>query len=573
MSFSKVLKTIKNPQGCYTINSYLKRVLFGTVLPVTASLMILAFVFSWWQYAKVGDRIFQGLKMRIELVLKESMTGLVNAASHYEPEIMKLLKEAAFYVESHYKKSGNYEELELSNLESKYRKSFPAILFKEINFYIIDETGKVIWTDYEPDLGLDLSKFGDFWQRLNTALLQGDVFHRGAFEVQTGKMRLFAYHRLSNGHVLELGLLLNTENFSESLSRLKVLSAFSEKLGVYNVAKIPLRSDFPAFPENLMKFHPYKRDLVGEVGFEVFPGYFEKLYIYSRLNFISIYGIVIFTFVMFLVQFVFLSLVFSLFSRESSREVRLLHEGLTSFRENRNFYLNPSSTKFEEFREILETLNGAILELNEDERRNQELIRELNESFYDFGERLAMVAEGYDPETGEHIRRVKYLTKLIAQRVDMPQNLKDEIVSFSVLHDVGKVYIPVEILNKPGPLTPQEWELMRQHTVFARRLLAHPRFKVALDIALYHHENFNGGGYPFGLDHDAIPICGRIIKIIDVYDALRSKRPYKVPVPHEEAKRIMLEGDDRTKPQDFDPHLLKIFFEEIEKVDLADLYR
>lgn len=573
MSFSKVLKTIKNPQGCYTINSYLKRVLFGTVLPVTASLMILTFVFSWWQYAKVGVRIFQGLKMRIELVLKESMTGLVNAASHYEPEIMKLLKEAAFYVESHYKKSRNYEELELSNLESKYRKSFPAILFKEINFYIIDETGKVIWTDYEPDLGLDLSKFGDFWQRLNTALLQGDVFHRGAFEVQTGKMRLFAYHRLSNGHVLELGLLLNTENFSESLSRLKVLSAFSEKLGVYNVAKIPLRSDFPAFPENLMKFHPYKRDLVGEVGFEVFPGYFEKLYIYSRLNFISIYGIVIFTFVMFLVQFVFLSLVFSLFSRESSREVRLLHESLTSFRENRNLYLNPSSTKFEEFREILETLNGAILELNEDERRNQELIRELNESFYDFGERLAMVAEGYDPETGEHIRRVKYLTKLIAQRVDMPQNLKDEIVSFSVLHDVGKVYIPVEILNKPGPLTPQEWELMRQHTVFARRLLAHPRFKVALDIALYHHENFNGGGYPFGLDHDAIPIYGRIIKIIDVYDALRSKRPYKDPVSHEEAKRIMLEGDDKTKPQDFDPHLLKIFFEEIEKVDLADLYR
>jgi len=114
--------------------------------------------------------------------------------------------------------------------------------------------------------------------------------------------------------------------------------------------------------------------------------------------------------------------------------------------------------------------------------------------------------------------------------------------------------------------------LMKQHTIFAKRLLTHPRFKIALEIALYHHENYDGTGYPFGLSGEAIPIPGRIIKVVDVYEALRSERPYKKPLSHEEAVKILLHGDNRTKPEHFDPVLLKKFLEALEKADLSAIF-
>jgi HD-GYP domain-containing protein (c-di-GMP phosphodiesterase class II) len=115
---------------------------------------------------------------------------------------------------------------------------------------------------------------------------------------------------------------------------------------------------------------------------------------------------------------------------------------------------------------LLSTLKEAAQEINLEVMENQTLIRELKESFYEFAEKLALAAEGYDTETGGHLRRVKFLTRLLVENLEMPEDLKEEIINYSVLHDVGKIFIPLSILNKPGPLDPQEWELMKQHTIF-----------------------------------------------------------------------------------------------------------
>lgn len=127
------------------------------------------------------------------------------------------------------------------------------------------------------------------------------------------------------------------------------------------------------------------------------------------------------------------------------------------------------------------------------------------------------------------------------------------------MHDIGKIFIPHEILNKSGKLSKEEFEEIKKHMIYAKRLLAHPRFKVALNIALFHHENYDGTGYPLGMVGDEIPLEARIVKIVDVYDALRSDRPYKKGFTHEEAVNIITKDDGRVEPSHFDPQLLKIF--------------
>jgi len=144
-------------------------------------------------------------------------------------------------------------------------------------------------------------------------------------------------------------------------------------------------------------------------------------------------------------------------------------------------------------------------------------------------------------------------------KLDFPEKFKDEIYNYSVLHDIGKIFVSKEILNKPGKLTSEEWETVKKHTIYAKKLLDNPHFKVALNIAMYHHENYDGTGYPKGLKDDEIPIEAQIVKIVDVYDALRSGRPYKKAFSHEEAMKIIIEGDGRTMPSHFNPKILDIF--------------
>jgi PAS domain S-box-containing protein len=196
--------------------------------------------------------------------------------------------------------------------------------------------------------------------------------------------------------------------------------------------------------------------------------------------------------------------------------------------------------------------NNLKLKLNIDQVKN---------AYLNFARKLAVIAEAHDDITGEHIYRGE-LAYFIATKLKLPKEKLVEIKEFSPLHDIGKIFIPLEILNKKSRLSDEEFEIMKKHTLYAKRLLGEdPYFDTALKIALYHHEKYNSGGYPFNIKGDEIPIEAQIVSLVDVYDALRSKRPYKDAFSHEKVIEIILNGDERTSPKDFNPLILKILKE------------
>lgn len=191
---------------------------------------------------------------------------------------------------------------------------------------------------------------------------------------------------------------------------------------------------------------------------------------------------------------------------------------------------------------------------------------------------LAILAEHYDPDTGEHLKRiqhyVKYLLEYLAsssnqysEYVQRRSSYIEEIVFAALLHDVGKTAIPLEILIKPGKLTADEFNIVKKHTTIAcealgrANLLFRDEFgkdsylALARDIAMYHHEKWNGEGYPHQLKGADIPLSARIIAIADVYDALTSKRPYKKPWTHERAFEEIVKGSGTH----FEPELVEAF--------------
>jgi putative two-component system response regulator len=172
-------------------------------------------------------------------------------------------------------------------------------------------------------------------------------------------------------------------------------------------------------------------------------------------------------------------------------------------------------------------------------------------------------------ETGYHLERVRRFTRIAARdfavfhpEYQLSLSIADEIALVSPLHDIGKIALPDHILHKPGRLTTEEWEQMQQHTIIGGDLLESlyrknrtPYLRFAFEIAKYHHEHWDGNGYPEGLRGEEIPLAARIMALADVYDALTTCRSYKAAFSHDEAREFILE---RSGSQ-FDPRIVDGF--------------
>ncbi|HUT10573.1 MAG TPA: response regulator [Thermoguttaceae bacterium] len=196
---------------------------------------------------------------------------------------------------------------------------------------------------------------------------------------------------------------------------------------------------------------------------------------------------------------------------------------------------------------------------------------------------LAKLAESRDVHTGAHLERMREYCRIVADEISHWEKFRDQVDGeyvellylTSPLHDIGKVGIPDSVLLKPGRLTAEEFEVMKQHAVIGGRTIeaavrAHPEAQfltLAREIAMTHHERFDGGGYPCGLAGEEIPLCGRVSALADVYDSLTSQRVYKRAFSHEEARSIILEG----RGTQFDPDMVEAFLRREE--DFLAIYR
>lgn len=192
------------------------------------------------------------------------------------------------------------------------------------------------------------------------------------------------------------------------------------------------------------------------------------------------------------------------------------------------------------------------------DKRTHELIASHRETIVT----MTRAASYKDEETGAHVSRVSFYSTELALAMGMDAEFCDIIHYASPMHDVGKIAIPDAILGKPGRFDPDEWEIMKTHAALGAKMLSgsnSPYLVMGAEIAGGHHERWDGGGYPLGLAGEAIPLSARIMQICDVYDALRSKRPYKEAFSHERSVEIIISGDGRTQPSHFDPLVLDAF--------------
>jgi putative two-component system response regulator len=191
-------------------------------------------------------------------------------------------------------------------------------------------------------------------------------------------------------------------------------------------------------------------------------------------------------------------------------------------------------------------------------------IHELHHSYEDALSLLSIASEYRDYETGMHNNRLGLYAALLAYKLGWSDAECETILFAAPLHDVGKIGIPDRILHKEGPLDAQEWTVMKTHATIGEKILSsrsqhNKLLQMAAKIADGHHEDFDGTGYPHGFYAEEIPLCARITSLCDVYDALRSSRPYKKGFSRQQTMDIIVSGDARTKPEHFDPNVLETF--------------
>jgi putative two-component system response regulator len=212
----------------------------------------------------------------------------------------------------------------------------------------------------------------------------------------------------------------------------------------------------------------------------------------------------------------------------------------------------------EQLVKFADDLNKTILEL-------KAAHQELQGSYLDTIHRLVLAAEYKDEDTGAHIVRMSRYSALIAAKLGLPDEEVQNIQYAAPMHDVGKIGIPDNILMKPGKLTDEEFDFMKTHTTIGAKILVDSKAEIlqlAQQIAISHHEKWNGRGYPQGLAGDTIPLAARIVGLTDVFDALTSKRPYKDPFPVEVALDII----KKERGEHFDPDVVNVFFENIDEI-------
>jgi response regulator RpfG family c-di-GMP phosphodiesterase len=213
----------------------------------------------------------------------------------------------------------------------------------------------------------------------------------------------------------------------------------------------------------------------------------------------------------------------------------------------------------------------SLLRFWSEERRARERARELALAQEAIIECMASLTETRDPETGGHIKRTQHYVRILARALGrtgqggaaLSEEAIDLLYKSAPLHDIGKVGVPDRILLKPGRLDADEFEVMKQHTLYghdairaAMRKLANGSFlQTACDIAIAHHERWDGRGYPRRLRGEEIPLAGRLMALVDTYDALISRRVYKPPMTHDAAVGIILESSG----SQFDPALVETF--------------
>ncbi len=213
--------------------------------------------------------------------------------------------------------------------------------------------------------------------------------------------------------------------------------------------------------------------------------------------------------------------------------------------------------RLKEYGDFLSNMNVLL------DRQVRQKTAELRGSHIETIFALARVVEFKDKDTAGHISRISHLSRLMAELLGMAPGYAESIFYASAMHDIGKMVVPASILLKPGPLTPDEMTLMKRHPGAGADILAShsasPFLTMGAEISASHHECWDGSGYPGGLAGDRIPLSGRIVLLCDRYDALRSKRPYKQPISHEETVRILTCGDNRSQPDQIDPDILAAF--------------
>ena len=193
-------------------------------------------------------------------------------------------------------------------------------------------------------------------------------------------------------------------------------------------------------------------------------------------------------------------------------------------------------------------------------RTHLSLVRldELRETRLQIVQRLGRAAEYKDNETGMHVIRMSHFAQRLALAAGYSPAWAEDLLNASPMHDVGKIGIPDAVLRKPGPLDADEWTTMRRHPAIGAEIIGeHPSgvLHMAREIALAHHEKWDGSGYHLGLAGEAIPLSARIVAIADVFDALTTRRPYKEPWPVQEAMDHIAAQSGRH----FDPRLVELF--------------